>query len=153
MLADAPKPGTRVAAFAPTFFMHGAPDYCAFQTRVIVLAANAVPLPEGTSFVEASLCPVAVVMAVRCGAARRDTVDAAADGRGMLAWSGASSVGMVVVQVGIKCQMYVKAPNDCCSDTTPSTSISYMKDIAILAFLLRLVQPTSCSSYLALACP
>lgn len=61
--ADAPQPGTRVAAFAPCFFVQGAPDYGAFQTRVLVPAANAVPLPQGMGFPEASLLPLAVLTA------------------------------------------------------------------------------------------
>ena len=59
--SDAPKPGTRVAAFASSFFMKDAPDYGAFQTHVLVPAVNAVALPQGGSFNEASLLPMAVV--------------------------------------------------------------------------------------------
>jgi NADPH:quinone reductase-like Zn-dependent oxidoreductase len=37
--------------------MKGAPDYGAFQTRVLVPAENAVPLPQEMGFNEASLLP------------------------------------------------------------------------------------------------
>ncbi|KAL9118868.1 MAG: hypothetical protein Q9187_004577 [Circinaria calcarea] len=100
--SDAPKPGTRIAAFAPCFFMQGALDYGAFQTRVLVPAADAVPLPQAMSFNEASLLPMAVLTAwsgwYTIGLAR-DTVYTAADKKGMLVWGGASSVGSAAVQV------------------------------------------------------
>jgi len=100
--SDAPKPGTRVAAFASCFFMQGDPDYGAFQTCVLVPAANAVPLPQGLGFVEASLLPMAVMVAwsgwYRNGLPR-DTAYTAADKKGMLVWGGASSIGSAAVQV------------------------------------------------------
>lgn len=42
-----PRPSTHVAAFAPCSFVQGTPDHGALQTRVLVPATNAVPLPEG----------------------------------------------------------------------------------------------------------
>jgi len=96
------KPGTRVAAFASCFYEKGAPDYGAFQTRVIVPAANAVPLPHGISFNEASLLPMSVETAwagwYSIGLAR-DTKYTAADKKGLLVWGGASSVGSAAVQI------------------------------------------------------
>ena len=100
--SDAPKPGTRVAAFAPSFFMKGAPDYGAFQTHVLVPAVNAVPLPQGMSFNESSLLPMAVVTtwAGLYGiGVPRNTAYTEADKQGILVWGGASSVGSAVVQV------------------------------------------------------
>jgi NADPH:quinone reductase-like Zn-dependent oxidoreductase len=99
---DAPKPGTRVAAFAPCFYMQGAPDYGAFQTRVLVPAANAVPLPDRISFNEGSVLPMAVLTTwaglYNLGVPR-DTAYTAADKKGMLVWGGSSSVGSAAVQV------------------------------------------------------
>jgi NADPH:quinone reductase-like Zn-dependent oxidoreductase len=100
--SDAPKPGIRVAAFAPCFFMKGVPDYGAFQTRVLVPAENAVPLPQGMGFNEASLLPMAVVTAwagLYTIGVPRDMAYKAADRNGMLVWGGASSVGSAAVQV------------------------------------------------------
>jgi NADPH:quinone reductase-like Zn-dependent oxidoreductase len=100
--SDAPKPGTRVAASAPCFFMKGVPDYGAFQTRVLVPAENAVPLPQGMGFNEASLLPMAVVTAwagLYTIGVPRDMAYKAADRNGMLVWGGASSVGSAAVQV------------------------------------------------------
>jgi NADPH:quinone reductase-like Zn-dependent oxidoreductase len=100
--SDAPKPGTRVSAFAPCFFMKGAPDYGALQTRVLVPAVNAVPLPQGLSFNEASLLPMGVLTAwsgwYSIGIPR-DTTYTAADKKGMLVWGGASSIGSAAVQI------------------------------------------------------
>src|SRR5579859_4538219 len=61
--SDTPKPGTRVAAFAPCFFTKGAPDYGAFQEKVLVPASNVTALPKSLSFNEASVLPMAVVTA------------------------------------------------------------------------------------------
>ena len=108
--SDAPKPGTRVAAAAPCFFTKGLPDYGAFQTRVLVPAANVVPLPPKISFNEASLLPMAVVTAwsgwYSIGLPR-DTAYTAADKKGMLVWGGASSIGSGAVQVAKSMGFYV----------------------------------------------
>ena len=55
------KEGTRVAAFAPSYFVQGAPDNGAFQTRVLVPSTNALPLPSSINFNEGSLLPMAVL--------------------------------------------------------------------------------------------
>jgi NADPH:quinone reductase-like Zn-dependent oxidoreductase len=98
---DAPKPGTRVAAFAPCFFMQGLPDYGAFQKMALVPAVNAAPIPDSLSFKEASLLPMAVGTTwsgwYSIGLAH-DTTFTAADKRGLLVWGGASSVGSAVTQ-------------------------------------------------------
>ncbi|CAF9927304.1 MAG: hypothetical protein ALECFALPRED_003682 [Alectoria fallacina] len=100
--SDAPQPGTRVAAFAPCFFTKGLPDYGAFQTRVLVPAANVVPLPPKMSFNKAALLPMAVITTwsgwYSIGLPR-DTAYTAADKKGMLVWGGASSIGSTAVQV------------------------------------------------------
>jgi NADPH:quinone reductase-like Zn-dependent oxidoreductase len=100
--SDAPKPGTRVAAYAPCFFMKGAPDYGAFQERVLVPTANVVPLPQGMSFNEGSVLPMAVMTAwagwYSIGLPR-ETAYTSADKKGMLVWGGASSVGSAALQV------------------------------------------------------
>lgn len=99
---DAPKPGTRVTALAPSFWTKGAADYGAFQTHVLVPAENAAQLPQGTSFNEGSVFPLAVVTAwigwYSIGVAN-DTVYTPADKQAILVWGGASSVGTAVVQI------------------------------------------------------
>lgn len=100
--SDAPKPGTRIAAFATTFLTKGLPDYGAFQTRVLVPAANTVPLPSNMTFNEATLLPMAVMTAwsgLYTIDVPRDTAYTAADKKGILIWGGASSIGSAAVQV------------------------------------------------------
>ena len=100
--SDAPKPGTRVAAFATCFYTKGLPDYGAFQTRVLVPAANVVPLPSKMSFTEATLLPMAVATTWAAWyviGLPRDTAYTAKDKKGMLVWGGASSIGSAGVQI------------------------------------------------------
>ena len=100
--SDAPKPGARIAGFATAFYARGEPDYGAFQTCVLVPAANVVPLPDSMSFNEASLLPMSVATAWNGWysiGVPRDTAYTAADKKGMLVWGGASSVGSGAVQV------------------------------------------------------
>ncbi|KAL1638608.1 hypothetical protein SLS58_008822 [Diplodia intermedia] len=99
---DAPKPGTRVAAFAPCFFKQGAADYGAFQTRVLIPAANAVPLPAHVGFDEASTLPMAVATAwsgLYTLGVPRETVFKPADKQAFLLWGGASSIGTATIQL------------------------------------------------------
>ena len=99
--SDAPQVGARVAAFAPCFPKRGAPDYGAFQKRVLVPAAATVPLPDTVSFSEAAILPMAVQttwagwysMGIPC-----DMTFKAGPNQGMLVWGGASSVGSAAIQ-------------------------------------------------------
>ncbi len=100
--ADDFQPGTRVTAFAPTFFVQGAPDYGAFQKKVLIPAVNASPIPESMSFNEAALLPMAVGTAwsgwYTIGLPR-ETQHTASDKQGMLVWGAASSIGSAAVQI------------------------------------------------------
>jgi NADPH:quinone reductase-like Zn-dependent oxidoreductase len=104
------KPGTRVAAFAPCFFMHGDPDYGALQTHVIVPAVNTVPIPDDLDFTSASLLLMAVIT-VWSGwysiGLKRNTSLAVSDKKGMLVWGGASSIGSAALQVAKLMGFYV----------------------------------------------
>lgn len=96
------KPGTRVSAFAPCFFRRGAPDYGAFQERVLVPASNVALLPERISFKEASLFPMAVGTAwagLHVIGVPRDAAYRPDDKKILLIWGGASSIGCAVIQV------------------------------------------------------
>lgn len=96
------KPGTRVAAFAPAFFVQGAPDYGAFQAKALIPASNVTPLPDSVSFNEASLLGMSVVTAwcgwYTVGLPLRDSIYTSADRKGVLVWGGASSIGNGAVQ-------------------------------------------------------
>ncbi|KAF4210467.1 hypothetical protein CNMCM8980_001141 [Aspergillus fumigatiaffinis] len=59
------NPGTRVAAYAASFWKSCDPDYGAFQERCLVPWQHAVSLPdEGMSWIEAATLPVAVEVAL-----------------------------------------------------------------------------------------
>ncbi|RAL68121.1 hypothetical protein DID88_008833 [Monilinia fructigena] len=62
--AAGPKIGTRVTALAPAFFMQGDPDHGAFQKKVLVPASSVCPLPDGISFNEGAILPMAVQTAM-----------------------------------------------------------------------------------------
>ena len=96
------KPGTRVAAFAPTFFVQGVPDYGAFQAKALIPATNVTPVPESVSFNEASLLGMSVVTAwsgwYTVGLPLQETLYTPADKKGVLVWGGASSIGTGAIQ-------------------------------------------------------
>ncbi|PPQ88219.1 hypothetical protein CVT25_005185 [Psilocybe cyanescens] len=93
--------GTRVLGISASYAAKGAPDYGAFQERVLVPATAVTPLPDAVSFNEASVLPLAVLTAwsgwYQLGLPR-DAVFTPEDKRGLIIWGGASSVGSVVVQ-------------------------------------------------------
>ncbi|KAI1452020.1 GroES-like protein [Annulohypoxylon moriforme] len=100
-VSDIFKPGTRVAAFAPSFFVKGAPDHGAFQQRSIIPATNASPIPDNITFNQAATLPMAVAT-VWAGwetiGVRRDTSYSPSDKQGILVWGASSSVGSMTVQ-------------------------------------------------------
>ncbi|CAD6441957.1 4938e1ad-1b9f-415c-8fec-5fc7636135e0 [Sclerotinia trifoliorum] len=99
--AAAPKVGTRVTAFAHAFFTHGDPDYGAFQKKVLVPASSVCPLPDGISFNEGSILPMAVQTSMAAwysAGLARGTKLTSADKKGMLVWGGSSSIGGVGIQ-------------------------------------------------------
>ncbi|KAI2463496.1 GroES-like protein [Annulohypoxylon bovei var. microspora] len=100
-VSDIFKPGTRIAAFAPSYFVKGAPDYGAFQQRSIIPATNASPIPDSITFNEAATLPMAV--ATTWGGwetigLSRDTSYSTSDKQGILVWGASSSVGSMAVQ-------------------------------------------------------
>jgi NADPH:quinone reductase-like Zn-dependent oxidoreductase len=98
---SAPKPGTRVTAFASAFFVKGNPDYGAMQSRVLVPASAVTVIPDELGFREAAVLPMSVATAMAgwytIGLAR-DTKYTPQDKKGMLVWGGAGSVGSAAVQ-------------------------------------------------------
>lgn len=100
--ADAPQVGTRVAAFAPSYLVKCAPDYGAFQERVLVPASFVTPIPDTLDFNEASLLPLGVLTGwagfFQAGIPI-DTKYTPADKQGVLIWGGSSSVGSNAIQI------------------------------------------------------
>ncbi|KAI0595506.1 GroES-like protein [Biscogniauxia sp. FL1348] len=99
-VSSAFKPGTRVSAFAPAYFARGAPDYGAFQERVLVPASNAAPIPDALSFNEAATFPMALATAWAGWKNIGIPPDATFDKQkqGVLVWGASSSVGAMAVQ-------------------------------------------------------
>lgn len=99
--SNTPKSGTRVAAFASSFYQQGAPDYGAFQKYVLVPSENAVPLPDNLPFQEGSILPMAVETAwagwYTIGITH-DTQYTPVEKQAALVWGGSSSVGSAAVQ-------------------------------------------------------
>ncbi|KAL1984493.1 hypothetical protein VTN96DRAFT_9092 [Rasamsonia emersonii] len=123
--ADAPQPGTRVAAFAPSFQYKGAADYGAFQERVLVPFNSVVALPDAISFPEASTLPMAVqtswagwyMLGVPV-----DTQYAPEDKNGVLIWGGSSSIGTAAIQTARSLGLVVYA-------TASSQHHEYLKSL------------------------
>jgi len=110
------RPGTRVAAYAASFWKTCHPDYGAFQERCLVPWQHAVPLPEGISWNHAATLPVAVevplnawdMMGIPRGEATASTPVSIGPNEGkqknkekteaLLIWGASSSVGTMGVQ-------------------------------------------------------
>ncbi|KAI1383939.1 GroES-like protein [Hypoxylon trugodes] len=96
------KPGTRVTAFALSFFARGAPNYGAFQQRPLVPARNATPIPDYLTFNEAAILPMAVATAgsgLDTIGVPHDLSYSPSDKQGILVWGASSSVGSLTVQL------------------------------------------------------
>ncbi|KAF2101180.1 zinc-binding oxidoreductase-like protein CipB [Rhizodiscina lignyota] len=101
--SSAPKPGTRVAAFAPTFHLQGEPDRGAFQEKALIPASLVTPIPDKMSFDEAAMMGMAIVTAWTGWWAigmplETDPSMYATDKKALLVWGGSSSVGSAAVQ-------------------------------------------------------
>lgn len=94
----------RVAVYAPAFLLQGAPDYGAFQEKVLVPSNLVAAIPDKISFSEASVLGMAVVTAwtgfwtIGLPLEKQPTF-CAADKKGMLVWGASSSVGSAAVQI------------------------------------------------------
>lgn len=102
------KPGTRVTALASSFFNAGA-DYGAFQRRVLVPEETVAILPDGYSFVEGAVFPLAAVTTwngwvwagLQPTAASSQVRVSAEEGNlkeGVFVWGASSSIGALAVQ-------------------------------------------------------
>lgn len=96
------KIGDRVAAFAPCFFKNGAPNYGAFQEKVLVPQQFIAAIPSSMSFENAAMLPMAVSTAwlafLNLGIPR-DTQFKPSEKNAILIWSAASSVGSAALQI------------------------------------------------------
>ncbi|KAL2151250.1 hypothetical protein VTH82DRAFT_6348 [Thermothelomyces myriococcoides] len=96
-----PGPGSRVLALATGFYCNFSPDHGAFQQYALAQSETVVPLPDGLSFEEGAICPLATVTALSAWTSigiPLSTRYAPEDKEAVLIWGGASSVGSFAVQ-------------------------------------------------------
>lgn len=100
-VTTAPAPGSRVIAFASSFYQHGSPDYGAFQKYALAKSEGVVALPDALSFEEGAVFPLAVFTALTAWITvgiPLDTKYTPQDKQAVLIWGGASSVGSIAIQ-------------------------------------------------------
>jgi NADPH:quinone reductase-like Zn-dependent oxidoreductase len=100
-VTTAPPLGTRVIAFASSFYQNGSPDHGALQQFALVQAEAVVPLPDELSFEEGAIFPMGVLTALTAWTTigvPLETRYTPGDKQGVLIWGGASSVGSFAVQ-------------------------------------------------------
>ncbi|KAL3485451.1 chaperonin 10-like protein [Aspergillus germanicus] len=100
-VTTAPPPGTRVIAFASSFYQNGSPDHGAFQQFALAQAEAVVPLPDELSFEQGAVFPMGVLTALTAWTTigiPLDTKYTPEEKQAVLIWGGASSVGSFAVQ-------------------------------------------------------
>ena len=101
-ITNPPLPvGSRVLAFASSFYQNGSADHGAFQEFVLAQSEGVIPLPDNLSFEQGAVFPLAVLTALSawttCGIPL-DTRFSREDRQAVLIWGGASSVRTLAVQ-------------------------------------------------------
>ncbi|MCJ1377128.1 hypothetical protein MMC17_000220 [Xylographa soralifera] len=100
-VSKAPLSGSRVIAFASSFYQNGSPDHGAFQKYTLAQSEGVITLPDNLSFEEGAVFPLAVLTALSGWTTMGiplDTKYTPQDKQAVLIWGGASSVGTFVVQ-------------------------------------------------------
>ncbi|KOS48016.1 hypothetical protein ACN38_g966 [Penicillium nordicum] len=100
-VTTAPAPGSRVIAFASSFYQNGSADHGAFQKYALAQSEGVIALPDNLSFEEGAVLPLAVLTSLTAWT----TIDISIgtkytpqDKQAILIWGGASSVGTLSVQ-------------------------------------------------------
>ncbi|KXX73817.1 Zinc-binding alcohol dehydrogenase domain-containing protein cipB [Madurella mycetomatis] len=96
-----PKPGSRVIAFASSFYQNGSPDHGAFQKYALAQSEGVTPLPDSLSFEEGAVIPLGFMTALAAWTTigiPLSTRYKPEDKQAVLIWGGASSVGTFSVQ-------------------------------------------------------
>ena len=100
-VSTAPAPGSRVIAFASSFYQNGSPDHGAFQKYALAQSEGVIVLPDALSFEEGAVFPLAVMTALTAWTTigiPLDTKYTPQDKQAVLIWGGASSVGTFAIQ-------------------------------------------------------
>ncbi|KAE8345279.1 hypothetical protein BDV24DRAFT_125686 [Aspergillus arachidicola] len=96
-----PGPGSRVIAFASSFYQNGSPDHGAFQKYTLAQSEAVISLPDNLSFEEGAVFPMAVLTALTAWTTigiPLDTKYTPANKQAVLIWGASSSVGTFAVQ-------------------------------------------------------
>lgn len=99
--ASSPAPGSRVLAFASSFYQSGDPNYGAFQSYVLADQGGVVALPDSMSFEQGATLPLAVLTALTAYTTvgiPLSTKHKPEDKQAIIIWGAASSVGTLAVQ-------------------------------------------------------
>jgi NADPH:quinone reductase-like Zn-dependent oxidoreductase len=95
-----PTTGTRVTAFASSFYHKGSPDHGALQKYVLVSEDTIAVLPDSFSFVEGCVFPMAALTSwngwLWAGISREPI--SPSEKKGVLVWGASSSMGALAVQ-------------------------------------------------------
>lgn len=95
------SPGSRVVAFASSFYQNGSADHGAFQKFALAQSEGVIPLPEALSFEEGAVFPLCVMTALTAWPIVGIDLDkrfSAYDKQAVLIWGGSSSVGTFAIQ-------------------------------------------------------
>jgi NADPH:quinone reductase-like Zn-dependent oxidoreductase len=110
--SNTPQLGSRVAAYASSFFNKSDADYGSFQQFTLVGADKVTPLPDSISFNEGAILPMSVSVAMSAWwtiQIPRNTKYTPQDKRAMLVWGASTSVGSAAVQTAKSMGFYVYA--------------------------------------------
>ncbi|KAI4283247.1 MAG: hypothetical protein L6R38_002289 [Xanthoria sp. 2 TBL-2021] len=100
-VSNGPAPGSRVLAFASSFYQNGSPDHGAFQKLTLARSEGVIPLPDALTFEEGAILPLAVLTALSGYTTMGiplDTKYTPDDKQAILIWGASSSVGSLAVQ-------------------------------------------------------
>ncbi|KAJ6150284.1 hypothetical protein N7471_001483 [Penicillium samsonianum] len=100
-VSTVPAPGSRVIAFASSFYQNGSPDHGSFQQYALAQSEGVIALPEALSFEEGAVFPLAVLTGLTAWTTigiSLDTKYTQQDKQAVLIWGGASSVGTLAIQ-------------------------------------------------------
>ncbi|KAL8870957.1 MAG: hypothetical protein Q9174_003116 [Haloplaca sp. 1 TL-2023] len=126
---NAPEPGTRVLAFASSFYQSGSADHGAFQKMVVARFEGVIPFPEKLTFEEGSIMPLAVLTALSAYTTLGMPLEkriSPVDKEGFLVWGASSSVGTFAVQTAKTMGYTVYA-------TAGSHNLEYVKSLGASA--------------------
>lgn len=100
-VSNAPPTGSRVLAFASSFYQNGSPDHGAFQKYTLAQSEAVTALPDNFTFEEGAILPLAALTALSGWTTIGipfGTKYTPQDKQAVLIWGGASSVGTLVIQ-------------------------------------------------------